>query len=333
MGRPSNCAYLNTRIFLSGKRAPFETTNTDRRPATNQAMKRLIVNADDFGLAESVNRAIIVAHRDGILTSTSLLANGPAFDQAITLSRQFPQLSVGVHLNISEGGPISSAADIPSLVNERGELHLSPFRLWTKIVTRRISLEEINSECRAQVLKVLRAGVTPTHLDGHLHAHVLPQLSPILIALAREFGIRGVRCPAEDLQATLPLLWRLRGASIAALKRSAIAYGVSSFAQRFGEQLRIAGLVYPSVFLGLAHTGFLDARALSALLALVPNGSTELMCHPGYASAQVESLGGELTRERETEVLALTAPETRKSVESLGIRLINFRDLEKDLAD
>jgi chitin disaccharide deacetylase len=296
-------------------------------------MKRLIVNADDFGLAESVNRGIIVAHRDGILTSTSLLANGSAFDQAIALSRQFPQLSVGVHLNISEGRPVSPAAGIPSLLNERGELHLSPFRLWTKIVTRQISLEEINSECRAQVLKVWHAGVEPTHLDGHLHVQVLPQLSPILIALAREFGIRSVRCPAENLEATLPLLWKLSGAGIAALERSAIAYGVSSFARRFREQLRMAGLVYPSAFLGLAHTGFLDVRALGGLLAFVPNGSTELMCHPGYTSAQVASLGGRLTRERETELLALTAPETREIVESRGIRLTNFRDLEKDLAN
>ena len=296
-------------------------------------MKRLIVNADDFGLAESVNRGIIVAHRDGILTSASLLANGSAFAQAIDLSRQFPQLSVGVHLNISEGKPVSPATGIPSLVNERGELHLSPFHLWIGILRRRISLEEIHSECRAQILKVLHAGVTPSHLDGHLHMHVLPQLSPILIALAREFGIRNLRCPAEDLEATLPLLWKTSGASIAALERSAIAYGVSSFARQFREQLRLTGLVYPDVFLGLAHTGFLDARALSALLAFVPNGSTELMCHPGYSSAQLESLGGTLTRERETEVLALTAPETREIVESLGIRLSNFRDLEEDVAD
>ena len=296
-------------------------------------MKRLIVNADDFGLAESVNRGIIAAHRDGILTSASLLANGLAFDQAIVLSRRFPGLSVGVHLNISEGRPVSPATAIPSLVNERGELHLSPFHLWTSLLRRQISLEEIHAECRAQALKVLHAGVTPTHLDGHLHMHVLPQLSPILIALAREFGIRGVRCPAEDLEATLPLLWNINGASIAVLRRSAIAYGVGSFAKRFREQLRLAGLVCPDVFLGLAHTGFLDAKALSALLAFVPNGLTELMCHPGYASAQVESLGGGLTRERETEVLALTAPETRQIVERLGIRLTTFRDLEEDLAE
>jgi chitin disaccharide deacetylase len=295
-------------------------------------MKRLIVNADDFGLAESVNRGIIVAHRDGILTSTSLLANGSAFDQAIASSQQFSQLSVGVHLNISEGRPVSPAAGIPSLVNERGQLHLSPLRLWIRILRRQISLQDIHSECRAQVLKVFDAGVTPTHLDGHLHVHILPQLAPILIALAREFCIRNVRCPAEDLEATLPLLWEMRGASIAALQRSVIAYAVRSFARRFRERLRIAGLVCPDAFLGLAHTGFLDAKVLSALLDLVPDGTTELMCHPGYASAELKSFGGELTRERETEVLALTAPEVKEIVESLGIRLTNFRDLKEDLA-
>lgn len=294
-------------------------------------MKRLIVNADDFGLTEGINRGIMVAHRDGILTSTSLLANGPAFDQAIAASQQLPQLSVGVHLNISEGRPVSPAARIPSLVNELGELHLSPFQLWMRILGRQISLEDIHAECRAQILKLFDAGLRPSHLDGHLHVHVLPQLSPILIALAHEFCIPNVRSPAEDLEATLPLLWKSGGAGIAALERSTIAYGVSSFAWRFKEQLRVAGLVCPGAFLGLAHTGFLDTQSLIALLALVPNGTTELMCHPGYAIAQMESLRGQLSRERETELVALTAPEVKEVLGSLGIRLSNFCDLEEDL--
>jgi chitin disaccharide deacetylase len=292
-------------------------------------MKELIVNADDFGLAESVNRGIVVAHREGLLTSASLLGNGLAFDQAVALSREFPHLSVGVHLNISGGPPISPASSVPTLVNERGELHLSPPRVWVGILTGRITVEEIRSEFRAQVLKIFDAGVTPTHLDGHLHVHVLPQLSPIVIALAREFGIRYVRCPAENLEATLPLLWKLGGAGIAALERSAIAYAVSSFARRFKEQLRTAGLISADAFYGLAQTGFLDIRMIGALLHLVSNGTTELMCHPGYPSPELESLGGTLSRSRETEVLALTARETKGTVERLRIQLTNFRDLEQ----
>jgi hopanoid biosynthesis associated protein HpnK len=292
-------------------------------------MKQLIVNADDFGLTEDVNRGIIVAHRDGILTSTSLLANGSAFQQAASSSRKLVQLSVGVHLNLSQGDPVSPANRIPSLVNKQGELHLGPLNLWRRILTRRLSLEEIHTECRAQVLKVLEAGIAPTHLDGHLHVHLLPQLSPVLIRLAREFGICDVRCPTEDLAITLPLIWRIKGNSLAALERSLVAYGVNSFAERLTEHLLAAGITCPNAFFGLAHTGFLDTNALKILIAKVPDGTTELMCHPGYDSSELKSFGGNLTREREVELLALTAPEVKDLIGNLGIRLVNFRDWER----
>lgn len=294
-------------------------------------MKRLIVNADDFGLTESVNRGIVVAHREGILTSTSLLANGLAFDEAIASSRQLPHLSVGVHLNISGGTPISPAGRIPSLLNERGQLHFSPLRIWFRILGGQISLEDIRSEFRAQILKVFDAGLTPTHVDGHLHIQVLPQLAAIVIDLAREFGIRHVRCPAENLEATVPLLWKFEAAGIPALERAAIAFAVTSFARPLKEQLSKNGLVSSDAFYGLIHTGFLDAKMLAALLHLVPEGTTELMCHPGYRSSALESLGGKLVRSREAEVLALTAREIKETVGTLGIRLTNFSDLERTL--
>jgi hopanoid biosynthesis associated protein HpnK len=292
-------------------------------------MKQLIVNADDFGLTEDVNRGIIVAHRDGILTSTSLLANGSAFEQAVSSSRKLVQLSVGVHLNLSQGNPVSPANRIPSLVNKQGELHLSPLNLWTKLLRKQLSLEDIHTECRAQILKVLEAGIAPRHLDGHLHVHLLPQLSPVLIRLAQELGIRHVRCPTEDLAITLPLIWRIKGNSLAALERSLVAYGVSSLAERLREYLLAVGITCPNAFFGLAHTGFLDTNALKVLIAKVPDGTTELMCHPGYDSSELESFGGNLTREREVELLAFTSPEVKDLIGNLGIRLVNFRDWER----
>lgn len=289
-------------------------------------MKQLIVNADDFGLTEDVNRGILVAHRDGILTSTSLLANGSAFEQAITSSRNFLQLSVGVHLNLSQGNPVSPANRIRSLVNEQGDLHLSPLNLWARILRRQLSMEDIRTECRAQMLKVIDAGIAPSHIDGHLHVHLLPQLSPVLIQVADEFGIRHVRCPTEVLDMTLPLIWKTNGNNLSALKRSVIAYGVNSFAERLREHLRTSGITCPNAFFGLAHTGFLDANGLSAILSLLSNGTTELMCHPGYESGELETFGGSLTREREVELIALTAPEIKELVRNLGIRLVNFSD-------
>lgn len=294
-------------------------------------MKRLIVNADDFGLAASVNSGIIDAFRDGILTGASLLANGPAFEEAAYLSSQFPQLSVGVHLNVSQGKPVSPPARISTLVDAQGELHLSPLQLWAGIVTGQVDLRHIQAEFRAQIMKVIESGVAATHLDGHLHVHVLPQLTPLLIVLAHEFDIHYVRCPAEDLETTLPLLWKF-SSGIRALKRSAIAYGVSSLARGLRYRLRRAGLLCSDTFCGLAHTGFLDANTLRVLLAAAPDGTTELMCHPGYASPQVELLGGELTRERESEVTALTSPEIRDLIQSRRICLMNFRDLKQGLS-
>ena len=302
---------------------------TDRTSAAIQAMKRLIVNADDFGLTESINRGIVVAHREGILTSTSLLANGLAFDDAIASSRRLPDLSVGVHLNISGGTPVSPAGGMPTLLNECGRLHLGPLRLWLGILTGRINVEAIRSEFRAQILKIYDAGLTPSHLDSHLHVHVLPQLAPIVMGLAHEFDIRRIRCPTEDLEATLPLLWKLEGRGAAALERSAIAFAVTSFARPMREQLRKNGLVSSDAFYGLVHTGFFNAKTLADLLHLVPEGTTELMCHPGYPSSELESVGGKLASSREAEVLALTAREIKETVESLGIRLTNVRNLEK----
>jgi len=290
-------------------------------------MKRLIVNADDFGLAESVNDAIIATHDFGILTSASLLANGSAFGHAVAASLEFPGLSLGVHLNLSSGTPVLDPALVPTLVNRHGDFYMNPLSLGIGLLRRRIRLEHIRAECRAQVIKIFDAGVTPTHLDGHLHVHVLPQIAPLVIDIAREFRIRCIRCPAEDLETTLPSLWRHRQASLAAWKRSAIAYGVTSLAQRFREQLRDTGLVCPDAFCGLAHTGFLNARTLSEILASIRSGVTELMCHPGYASAELQSSGGDLTNARGTEVVALTAPQIKRTVERLGIRLISFRDV------
>lgn len=319
--------------MISGSHTPF--ANRRRRGETDPdsnglpAMKRLIVNADDFGLTNGVNRGIVVAHREGILTSTSLLANGLAFDDAVASSRQLPHLSVGVHLNISAGTPVSPAGRIPSLLNEHGQLHIGPFRVWIGILTGQIRLEDIRSECRAQILKVFDAGLTPTHLDGHLHVHVLPQVAPIAMALAHEFHIRHVRCPDEDLEATLPLLWKLQPTCIGALERSAIALAVTSRARPLREQLRQHSLLSSDAFYGLVHAGFLDVKTMAALVQLVPEGTSELVCHPGFSSSELESLGGKLVRSRESELLALTAPEIKETVRTLGIRLTNFRDLEK----
>src|SRR5262245_58685857 len=148
-------------------------------------MRELIVNADDFGLTRQVSQGILDAHREGIVTSTTLMANGSGFDAAVSMSRQAPQLGIGVHLNLSEGKPVARAWEIPSLVNSRGTLYLTPGRLWAGILKREVSLSDVERELRGQVEKVIRTGISPTHLDGHKHVHVLPGIAAVVIRLAQ----------------------------------------------------------------------------------------------------------------------------------------------------
>jgi predicted glycoside hydrolase/deacetylase ChbG (UPF0249 family) len=237
-----------------------------------------------------------------------------------------------VHLNLSQGEPISPAAGISTLVNSEGQLHLAPWQLWIRMITGKIRLEHIHCEFHAQIRKVLELGVTPTHLDGHLHVHVLPQLSPLLVSLAREFRIQCVRCPSENLAATLPLIWRATGPTLVAAKRSTIAYAVSCFAKSLRGQLQAAGLRCSDAFFGLSHTGFMDEKTLRDLLAVVPDGTTELMCHPGYNSPELAAVGGKLTAEREAEIAALISPQIKDALHRCKIRLTNFQDLKQNTA-
>jgi hopanoid biosynthesis associated protein HpnK len=292
-------------------------------------MKQLIVNADDFGLTEQVSKGILDVHREGIVTSTTLMANGGAFDAAVTLARRSPRLSVGVHLNLTQGTPVSPPSKIPTLVDGRGRLHLSPSRLWGAITRRQVDLSDIETELRAQISKTRRAGIVPTHLDGHKHVHVLPGVSQIVIRLAKEFDIRYVRCPFE----ADPGVWRLlmvgQSATPSVIKQYLVARGVSHFAQRFRQKLEEAGLASPAQFYGLSNTGFLNTRSIQDILCRLREGVSELMCHPGYVDGELVKAGTRLLAQREVEALALTARNVKKLVADEGIQLVSYRDLAK----
>jgi chitin disaccharide deacetylase len=289
-------------------------------------MRQLIVNADDFGLTEQLSRGILDAHREGIVTSTTLMANGGAFDSAVTLSRRAPQLGIGVHLNLTEGVPVSPAWRIPTLANREGRLHLSPGRLLRGILTRQVDLADVEIELRAQVAKVCRAGISPTHLDGHKHVHVLPGVSEIVIRLAQQFSVRCVRVPREAAP-EWPTLLHSSASRTAALKQYLVGRAVSGFAWRFEEKLAEAALRFPAPFYGLSQTGLLDAPSIQNILERLPEGVSELMCHPGYLDADLVKTGTRLLAQREVEIQALTAPQVRKLVAERGIQLVSYRQL------
>jgi hopanoid biosynthesis associated protein HpnK len=288
-------------------------------------MKRLIVNADDLGLTRLVSQGILDAHRHGIVTSTSLMANGEAFDPAIAISGRAPRMSVGVHLTLTQGIPVSPAFEVPTLVDAHGRLYLTPGQFLNRIVTHRISLREIEIELRAQIAKVLRAGISPTHLDGHKHLHVLPGISEIVIRLAQEFGIPSVRCPVEELPPAY-LSHCLHTAQTGVFKQWLAARAVSWFARRFRSKLTQAGLNYRTHFYGLSQTGFLNEESLEAILRHLPDGASELMCHPGYADSLLAKTGTRLLAQREIECRALISSPNRELAISEGIQLVSYSE-------
>ena len=290
-------------------------------------MKQLIVNADDFGLTENVNRGILDAHRKGIVTSTTLLANGLAFEGAAAASERFPRLGVGGHLNLTEGMPVADASHIRTLVDRGGRLHLTPARLWAGIATGQVSLSDIEFELRAQIKKLIRAGIRPAHFDGHKHVHVLPPVSEVVLRLAREFRVPAVRCPMEqNAHASGPLRNR-RLSKISTVKQNLVSRAVSGLAKSFRKKLEQTGLFSPAHFYGLSQTGFLDAGAIRRILENLPPGTSELMCHPGYRDVELERTGTRLLMQREIEIQVLTAPSVKNLLMAGGIKLSNYKEL------
>jgi chitin disaccharide deacetylase len=290
-------------------------------------MKKLIVNADDFGLTKRVSEAIVDAHRRGIVTSTTLMANGAAFGTATALSRQMPRLGIGVHLNLSEGMPVSPASRIPSLLNARGRLHLTPGRLWKAIATRRVRLADVEAELRAQIAKIHRAGILPTHFDGHKHVHMVPGVSDIVVRLAQEFSVSSVRCPLEEPPGLFHMLDGRGSSRSSILKQYLVGRGLSALARRFRQKLADAGLACPTHFYGLSQTGFLNARGILEVLRQLPEGTSELMCHPGYVDFELVRTGTRLLAEREIEASALRSRLITSFLADSGIRLVNYKAL------
>lgn len=269
-------------------------------------MKYLIVNADDFGLSELTNEGIIKGHREGIITSTSIMANMPAFQHAVRLAKRYRKLGVGVHLNLTTGRPLSGNK---SLCNEKGEFNHNNLR---RLLKRDISVWDIENELRMQIRKVKESNIKITHLDGHKHIHVLPKVRKVIVKLAKEYGIKYVRLPYE----------RYTDITHFSLKKYAVNFSARTSSKLWERH----GLVYPDNFLGTTYTGKANPQNLYKLISAVKHGVNEIMVHPGLYDKSIES---KLTISREIELRALISPDIRQSISKFYIRLINFGDLNE----
>jgi hopanoid biosynthesis associated protein HpnK len=273
---------------------------------------RLIVNADDFGSSAAVNRGVERACREGVVTSASLMAAGPAFDGALARLDDLTELGVGVHLTLTDGLAVLERAAASTLVGPGRTLPKDAAAFARAFYSGKISLADVRAELRAQVARVSAAGVRITHFDGHQHLQNLPGVAAAVIELAREFGVRAVRLSRCRLWP--PGRWWL-GRQLA----------LRLFAEAFGARARRAGLKMPDGLEGQEWAGRLTAERLSAIAARLEPGTWELMCHPAAAGpgdaadADGYDRGGELA--------ALTAPAVRAALQERGVRLINYAAL------
>ena len=287
-------------------------------------MRNLIVNADDLGWTEGVNRGIAEAHRNGIVTSASLLANGAAFASGVELARTTPALGVGVHLNLSDGEPVAERELVTTLLNDRGELAGRPESLLLRLARRGVLLNEIEQEWDAQIQKVRDVGIEPTHLDGHRHVQMLPGLFEIALRLAKRHGIAAVRISHEEssLRAALSSGANQKGTVV--MRQGVQARGLKMLAPDAREQAERAGIAAADYFCGIAPTGELTRAGVLRLLEILPEGTTELMCHPGYVDAELAKSATRLQASRQTELEILSDTQVRNLVASQGIRLIDY---------
>jgi chitin disaccharide deacetylase len=287
-------------------------------------MKALIINADDFGYTHGVNEGIIRAHRDGILTSATLMANGAAFDDAVERARANPNLGVGCHLVLTGGNSVAPREKIPSLADREGRLPLSLPALVTRLSFGSVRTEDIETELSAQLEKIRRAGIELTHVDTHKHTHVHPRVMAAVGRVAGKFGITRVRNPVENLRDS----WRTaRSEHTGIALNMAASCAVSSVGSWFQSAARRYGLRSPEHFLGLAITGSVSAAALCRLIDTLPDGHTEIMTHPGLCDAELMRTDSRLNQQRETELDGLLSPEARRLAEAKAVRLISYREL------
>ena len=295
-------------------------------------MRRLIVNADDLGLTSGVNRAIFEAHRNGIVTSTTLMANSRAFAGAAEMARSAEAdrtLSVGCHVVLMDGEPLQPADKVPTLLEPRTNNGTGRFRdnLNDFIIAsfrHKLNPQEIEAEAAAQMERILGCGIPLSHFDTHKHAHMFPAVLRPLLRAARSRGVPAVRNPFGQVW-PLPLSSLLRTRQV--WKRFAQLNALRRLAGPFRREVEAHGLRTTDGSLGVLATGSLDVKLFTTMIDNMPEGTWEFVCHPGYNDAELDAVRTRLRQAREQELQLLTSPEAKDLLQRRGVELISYHDL------
>jgi predicted glycoside hydrolase/deacetylase ChbG (UPF0249 family) len=294
-------------------------------------VRKLIVNADDLGLTAGVNRAIVETHNGGVVSSATLMANGAAFEDAVTAARSTPNLSVGCHVVLVDGTPVSPPDTVDTLVAIRSaepdKFYSSLSAFAARAMLGGFDRDQLVAEVTAQIRKIQSTGLQVTHLDTHKHAHIFPEILVALLRAARICGVRAVRNPFVPVKA-LPA--RLFKGKRNLWKRYCQVRMLHTFSGPSLQRIRRAGLLTPDGVIGVIETGSAESSGYGSLLrqtlASLPEGTWELVCHPGYNDADLRRAGTRLLDAREEERRLLTSAELRQFLEEQKIRVISYRD-------
>lgn len=283
--------------------------------------KQLIINADDFGIHPAVNEAVRKAATEGILTSTSLMAGGDAFDEAVEMARSMPSLGIGVHLTLVGGiKPVLPPSEVPSLTWDNGVFCHDYGKLIVRDLEGKISLSEVYAEWDAQIQKIMNTGLPVTHMDGHQHMHMWPHFYPIARDLAKKYHISCMRVPDEDV---------LFGMKDGHIIRWAAKNGLSLLSRMHRPDLKKNHIRTNDHFFGMLYGGHLSPERFAEFILQTKPGITEIMCHPSADTRAMEDTF-HWGYHGEDELAGLLADINRELIAKKQISLISYRDVREE---
>jgi len=288
-----------------------------RRVDTLDRVKRLIVNADDFGLTSGVNRAVVELNRHGSLTSATMMARAAATEESVSIANSNPKLGVGCHVVLLDGIPVTSMDNLPCLTHPR-TLRFAPTLgtfLSRLMLSGRAIEAEIEAEAAAQIALLQSHGLHLTHIDTHKHSHMFPRVLRPVLRAARGAGIRTIRNPFEPA-------WSIRATPRAPWLRRVQVQLLRTLEPAFRRIVAEEDFVTTDGAIGVLATGTLNVETLASLLRAMPDGTWELVTHPGYNDSDLAQAGTRLLASREVEQTALAAASFPSEIE-----LIHFGHL------
>lgn len=281
--------------------------------------KKLIVNADDCGYTKGINQGIIEGYKRGIITSCSLMANADYYTDALERLKNCPNLSVGIHLVLSNVKATLPINQIPLLVNKDNYFPKSPTILIQRFMMFPVSLQQAKAELSNQCAKIISYGIKPSHIDAHKHFHLYMPLFKIIVQIAVEFNIKAIRIPYDSIHLKIGRPRRKFSNMISA--------AIKIMQKRMKRILRANGIRYADNFFGFHFTGHLDEEALINLIRNIPEGTTELMCHPGFYTKELKLSQTRLKESRKKELEALTSKFVLEEIKKNNIVLINYHQI------